>query len=229
MRKGIRRNVREWSEAGLSLVRSPVSTRYLRQWLHSTRFPHRDTPLAWHLPYMPYSVTTWLDRWLKPDMTAFEYGAGGSTLWLAKRVERLTSVEHHRDWYQSVQAELARNGIENCTLELREPEDLGPHGAESRFASEVVPATFEAYVRTVEAFADESLDVVLIDGRSRSAALEAAREKVRRGGVLVLDDSDRERYQPAQRCLDTWPRKTFYGVKPFVVKPAVTTLWMKPG
>jgi predicted O-methyltransferase YrrM len=176
---------------------------------------------------MPYAVTGWLDRWLRPGMTAFEYGSGGSTLWLAKRVGRLTSIEHDRGWYEAVQAELASNRVENCTLALREPESAA-NGNSAAYASEVIPATFEAYVRAVEAVPDETLDLVVIDGRSRAAAIEAARDKIRPGGAIVLDDSDRPRYQAAQRKLAGWRHHRFHGIKPFVVKPAVTSVWLKP-
>jgi predicted O-methyltransferase YrrM len=178
---------------------------------------------------MPYAATSWLDRWLQPGMTAFEYGSGGSTLWLAERVGRLTSVEHDRGWYEAVDAELRCSGIKNCTLALKEPEAPARSPDGSAYASEVIPATFEAYVRAVEDVPGESLDIVVIDGRSRSAALEASRDKVRPGGLLVLDDSDRERYQPAQQKLAGWRHHRFHGIKPFVVKPAVTSVWEKPG
>jgi len=229
MRKGLRRTAGEWSEAGASLLAAPGSARYVLPWLRSMRLPHQEAPLACHVPYMPYAVTSWLDGWLQPGMAAFEYGSGGSTLWLAKRVGCLTSVEHDRAWYEAVQDALARHDVANCTLALHEPDPALPAVAgSSAYGSQVIPATFEAYVRAVENVPDESLDLVLIDGRSRSAAVDAARNKVKPGGALVLDDSDRERYQPAQQRLHGWRRKRFRGVKPFVVKPAETTVWLKP-
>jgi hypothetical protein len=49
--------------------------RYLRD-----RAPERSSPLEIELPWISYAAIDFLDGYLKPDMTVYEYGSGGSTL-----------------------------------------------------------------------------------------------------------------------------------------------------
>jgi hypothetical protein len=97
-----------------------------------------------------------------------------------------------------------------------------------RYRTSLADGDFEGYVKAIAECADDSLDLVLVDGRCRAACVLEAAAKVRPGGLLVLDDSDRDRYQPAHHGLRTWPRREFWGIKPFTVPPARTTVWTKP-
>src|SRR6266576_1205646 len=53
-------------------------------------------------PWMPFAARRQLARILSRGTTVFEYGAGGSTLWLADRVARVISVEHDPAWYEEM-------------------------------------------------------------------------------------------------------------------------------
>ena len=44
------------------------------------------------------------------DAEVFEFGSGGSTLWLAGFTKRLVSIEDDADWYKAVKAELLKQG-----------------------------------------------------------------------------------------------------------------------
>jgi len=49
----------------------------------------------------------------------FEFGSGGSTLWLADRVKRLLSIEDNVEWFSAVLAELhARRPLPNVEMQL---------------------------------------------------------------------------------------------------------------
>ncbi|MFN8076497.1 MAG: hypothetical protein U0Q15_13920 [Kineosporiaceae bacterium] len=58
---------------------------------------------------------------------------------------------------------------------------------------------FAAYVATIEdedAVGARPFDLVLVDGRAREEALRRALRRTRPGGMVLLDDAQRERYQP---------------------------------
>jgi predicted O-methyltransferase YrrM len=54
------------------------------------------------------------------------------------------------------------------------------------------------YVRTVEAMPTESLDFVLVDGRLRGWCMLSALEKLKPGGLLILDNA--ESHFPRERA-----------------------------
>jgi predicted O-methyltransferase YrrM len=193
------------------------------------RQSHHFGPLLQHLPYLPFSVTSRLEELLTPDSRVFEYGSGGSTLWLCDRAGQVTSVEHDVEWHTLVETQIQRSGVANCTLRLQQPARMdGAFLSQEEYGSLLMPGSFEAYVKAIDAVEDDSLDLVIVDGRARAACALQARRKLRRGGVVILDDSDRQRYADAVAELDAWPRLDFFGIKPFTVPPARTSWWTRP-
>lgn len=57
-----------------------------------------------------------LDETLTPNSEAIEFGSGGSSLYIAKRVKNLTTLEYDSVWYKVVKEEIAKEGISNITL-----------------------------------------------------------------------------------------------------------------
>jgi hypothetical protein len=55
---------------------------------------------------------------------------------------------------------------------------------------------FDRYVRSIAEPA-RRYDLIVVDGRARSACLRMAREALAPGGLIVFDNSDRGRYQAA--------------------------------
>jgi hypothetical protein len=158
-------------------------------------------------------------RRLPAGGSVFEFGGGGSSLWLLDRGARLTVVEHHRGWYE----ELRRILPSTVDLILCEPapEGVVASDAESgRF--------FDEYVQAINAQRDDSLDLVIIDGRARVACGLAAMNKVKPGGMLLLDDSDRRRYGRLIDALATWERADFRGLKAGGGGVHQTSIWFRP-
>lgn len=212
------------------LSKDPGSVRFLPTWLRTLRPGHG--PLQDRLPWMSFKVIRWLDRFLKPSMHVFEYGAGGSTPFVARRVHKLVTVEHDPHWIAPVAEVLRSDGIVNCEMVLIPPvEDpsrrnvpFGPRSYTS-FSPEAAGYSFEAYVRGIDAFADKGFDLVLVDGTARPSAVAHAIPKVRPGGYLLLDDSDKEFSLSALPLLEGFPREDFVGVNPFERYLQQTSVW----
>lgn len=211
----------------VALFVCPSSLRYTGPWL--TSILSRKNPLSAGQMWMPYPALTYLENRLTGYEQAFEYGGGGSTLWLAKRVATLITVEHEAGWIATIDGELRNAGLKNCTLLLREPEVSDESSGDSQaFRSARVEGSFESYVKAIDSVPDASLDLVIVDGRSRAACLLRAMPKVRHGGLLVLDDSYRTRYAAAMGTLSGCQRIDFCGIRPFSLSPSRTTLWIRP-
>jgi predicted O-methyltransferase YrrM len=187
------------------LLRSPEQTRFLHAWAKALRSTTTDS----RLPWLPFSVIEVLADRITPESRVFEFGGGGSTLWFASRAKEVVTVEHDRQWFELVARAVA-----------------------DRPDCRVVYATdreqYAAYVSVIRAYPDGYFDVVVVDGRERLRCFDAAMPKVRRGGLLVLDDSERERYAGAFQLAAGWPHRTFRGLAPSKAVPATTTLWTRP-
>jgi predicted O-methyltransferase YrrM len=135
-------------------------------------------------PWIAQGAIRFLERALDVNGEGLEWGSGRSTLWFARRLKRLTSVEHNERWYHEVARRLASAGVTNTRL-LHVPLDH-PERSPTVATYDPVPR----YVAVADEFADESLDFVLVDGHYRQACVRAALPKVRRGGLVVIDNSN---------------------------------------
>lgn len=129
-----------------------------------------DQLLHPHDPWLTREAIDFLKSYFRPDMRGFEFGSGRSTKWLARRVAHLVSVEDNATWYRRVKGE-----VENSNVNLR-------------FAPTSVGC--EEYINQLLMFPDSSFDFILIDGSYRDRCIAAAVEKVKPGGIIILDNAD---------------------------------------
>ena len=80
-------------------------------------------------PLLCHRATQRIANLLHPSSRVIEFGAGASTLWLARRTRSLTSYETDKQWYEAVAASLQRNNIENTDLLMWDGADLSPPDA----------------------------------------------------------------------------------------------------
>lgn len=165
-------------------------------------------------PWWPRRAIAEVARRLPNGATVFEYGGGGSTLWLEDRGARVTTVEHDREWHDVLRTRVAAT----TTLLFRPPAPTGT------LASDSAEGFFDEYVASV---GEGPYDLVIVDGRCRVACVEAAYERVKPGGLLLLDDSDRPKYARAHMLLARWEAEHVRGLKRGSREVCQTSLWRR--
>jgi predicted O-methyltransferase YrrM len=126
-------------------------------------------------PWLTRQAIDILDTYLKGSDAGLETGSGRSTQWFAKRLGRLTSLEHNAEWHGIVTGQLKEAGVGNVEYHLL-PKETG-------VADEAQP-----YVKHVAGLADGSLDFALVDGVYRDWCALHAMKKLKPGGVMVIDN-----------------------------------------
>jgi hypothetical protein len=214
------------------LIRHPQEVRFAHLWLRSLLPGHN--PLDDELPWITFRAIRWLRSYLKPHMKVFEYGAGGSTLFLAKRVRELVSVEHDETFYSVISDRLTNQGIQNCRLVLCRPEKRSlqappdvAYGTASytSFEQRHGGEWFEKYVKVIDEYPDGYFDLVVVDGRARASCVSRSLSKIRPAGALLLDNSERPAYAVARRLLDGYPCFDMFGIVPWNLVPYQTSVW----
>lgn len=206
---------RDECTAAMHIARHPSDLTRNTQWLRQ-----RTASTMWlRMPWWPYDAISWVAAALPLGARVFEYGGGGSTLWLADRGAVVTVAEHDGLWHR----QLADSLPSSVRLLLRPP------AAEGTVTAASVSGFFDDYVAAITGEPDGSLDLVIVDGRARVECVRRAIPKVRPGGLLLMDDTDRTRYQPAIDLLSEWERHVFTGLKPGHRAPAQTSVWRRPG
>lgn len=190
----------------VTMARKPALLGELPRWARARQ--HRRDPLGARQPWWNFQAIDVVASRLQPGARTFEYGGGGSTLWLLDRGCVVRTVEHDRAWHADLMARLqGRNAV-----------DLIEAGED-----------FSSYVDAIDSDPDRSLDLVIVDGRERVRCGLAAREKVRPGGMLLLDDADRPRYQALHEALTGWSAQHLIGLKNGDWAARQTTIWTRPG
>lgn len=209
-----------------ALIRNPASLRDAPEWAMS--LSRGRNPLDDGRPWLPFTARRWLCEHLDDESKVFEYGSGGSTLFLARISSRVTSVEHDPEWFALVARALAATGLDSYRHILHQPQPgaVGSDDGQYRSGrSEFAGQTFERYVASIDMHPDRSLDLVIVDGRARLACMERCLPKIREGGHLMLDNSERDEYLPAFSRLAAYRRTDFEGLAPYRTYQWRTSTW----
>jgi SAM-dependent methyltransferase len=168
------------------------------------------SPLDLELPWLPYAAIDFLGQFLQPDMTVCEYGSGGSTLFFARRVKSVYSIEDNPKWFELVSGRIKQLGIANVTLKLCPFDFKNPVGFENSDYLNAIP--------------DERFDVIVVDGSEewnhvRQVCFARAESRVKTGGLILVDDS--WRYPSLRTNNRAKKHRTFQSVGPG--RPGVTS------
>jgi predicted O-methyltransferase YrrM len=188
--------------------RMPLSgwLRYPAAWWRARRGSIPERP--WIVP----AAIGFLRRRIRSHWSVLELGAGRSTPWFARRAGRVISLEDNEFWHRWVGDELEQAGLASVDLRLRPVE---------AFAGEIESLADRAFELVVMDFL-ESPDVTRID------VLKPAMKRVRPGGYLLLDDSDRPGYADAFDLLNGWRFRKFVGVKDGWPEVCETGIFRRP-
>jgi hypothetical protein len=209
------------------LLANPFRIGYFWQWRRSLR--EGRNALSDGVPWMTYEAVRWLSTHVNGSTRVFEWGSGGSTLFFARHAGSVVSVEHDRGWHSDVSKALGSINGGNVTRLLCEPEaTTAPHPSYLSTSQRHAGMSFQRYVETIDSFADGHFDLVLVDGRARTACMRQGIPKLRLGGYLMLDDAERDEYREGIHLVDGWARRTFVGPKPYGPYFAETSIWRKP-
>lgn len=172
-------------------------------WLESYR-ERKPVAFGKPLPFYTYGAISFLEPRIDRSLTVFEYGSGYSTLWWSARAKSVVSVEHDRGWYDRMKAQVPAN------VELIY-EELVPGGAYSKKATE-----FRS-------------DIIVVDGRDRVNCAKACLGGLTERGVVIWDNSDRERYREGYDFLKAngFRRLDFHGPGPVLFLPWATSVFYR--
>ncbi|CAN5594647.1 hypothetical protein BH20ACT15_BH20ACT15_02760 [soil metagenome] len=163
-------------------------------------------------PWIVPQAIGWLGRRMRRGWTVVELGSGRSTVWLGRRAESVIAYEDNDYWIERARQLVDERGLAN--VEIRHQ-----------------PIT--SYADELAALPDDGLDLLVIDflespDAERVDAVRAGMSKVRPGGYLLLDDSDRPSYAGAYELLAGWRERRFTGVKDAWPEACETAIFRRP-
>lgn len=139
---------------------------------------------------------------------AWEFGSGMGTNWLANRCDHLTTIDDDAEWHDRV-LKMIDNRKDVVALLCERP--------------------YHWQINIVE---DNTLSLVIVDGRDRVKCIEASIPKLMSGGLLILDNSEREYYQRGINLMKDWNQIHCKQNRPdkynFTYENWTTSIFIKP-
>jgi len=179
LRGDIQRRTRAHSEKGIlgfaEAVDLPDSARSFLG--HLSRLVTGRSP---RLPWLTWGAIRYLKSALPSDTRVFEFGGGMSTLWFEDRFAEVHTVEDNPDWYHKLKNAVHHAKVSHCRD--------------------------EAFITSIEQFPKNYFDLIVVDGSpDRNACFHHAEPHLKRGGMFVIDDTDKEQVIGGSlRELDRW-------------------------
>lgn len=135
-------------------------------------------------PWLVEEAIKFLEEFFQenPNAIVLEFGSGASTLWIAKRTSNLYSVEHSKVFYDQI---LDKLRSEECV--------------DANYILSPCP-----YYSICQEFPDEYFDLIIVDGRNRKGCILSAIPKLKEGGILMLDNSERVYYHSTFDLMAGW-------------------------
>lgn len=187
-------------------------------------FRKKYTPSPWLSP----AATLFFDQYLNKSHRMAEFGSGLSTVFFAERTGEIISIEHFEPWYEKVNALFKEKGLDAIDYRLIKMDEQIESDKEleqqmqSTCQQFQLMAAYKNYYNALAKEEDSSLDVILVDGRARPECVFSSVAKLKPGGLMVLDNSERRRYAIVFELLKEWQSYTT------TTGLTDTTFWIKP-
>lgn len=158
------------------------------------------------IPWMTYPFICFIERRLKTiSPSILEFGSGASTLWWAKYGNSVLAIEHDEAWFNKVRTNLPSNA--SIQLVKLNADD------------------YESFPTRL----GKSFEIIVVDGRRRNECMKEALKYISPNGIIILDNSDRERYQEGINFLFSQGFKSidFIGMTPMGIDLSETSLFYR--
>ena len=179
------------------------------------------------IPWLTYPFIDFINDRLNKNLDLFEFGAGNSSIYYAKKLKSVTSIEHSSKWFEIIKSN-DKFKYDNLNINLVEVpnkfKELGYH--EMAFTNDV-----NDYVRSI-ALENKKFNIIVVDGLFRNSCLKECVDYLSEDGVVFLDNTH-YKYQDQLRIgtdfmeNSGFKRLDFWGMGPIYAAKSCTSIFYK--
>jgi len=129
------------------------------------------------IPWFTYKAIKFLKGFVNKELEVFEYGSGSSTLFFAHNCKNVTSIETNKMWKNIIEEKLRNNNLVNSKIYLM------VDGLENQ--------NYENFLKN----SGDKFDIIIIDSIKRYKCSINIINSLKKGGIIILDDSERWNYE----------------------------------
>jgi len=164
------------------------------------------------VPFLVVDAVHFLNKIVRPRMRILEIGGGNSTLYFLNKGCSVITIEHSKQWANFITKYIDSDVITN---------------KETDFQLKILKG--QDAINFLKKLPDNTFDVVLIDCADeytrRNDCVETSRSKIKKGGWMVLDDSDHPSKWLGVDLMSDYERLRFTGYKTMCLNVSQTSFW----
>lgn len=161
----------------------------------------KDIKQIWEeIPHIAPKVTELLNKYLTKKMSVFEWGSGGSTIWISRRVKIIHSIEADEHWYNFLIEKIKEEKISNITIDYHPQTYLKLMLTEER--KKEIEEDPDSYTNNIEKD-NTKYDLIIVDGLVpfRNKCLGRALYFIKKEGRILFDDFQHPGFQSSKDLL----------------------------
>ena len=143
-----------------------------------------------------------LFSYLKPEMEVLEWGSGSSTIAIAKRVNKILTIEHDKQYVELLADKILQANALNVQFFHIKQNSKEKSGHDGTYEN------YNDYINFPKAL-NKKFDLIIIDGRARVECAKIAVSLLKENGVILIHDyrnpnpvCDRKEYHEVEQFLD---------------------------
>jgi len=179
------------------------------------------------IPWLTYPFIDFIQDRLNKDLSIFEFGAGNSSIYFAKKSKSVISVEHSPEWYKIIKSN-DKYKYENLDIRLVEiPDEMKEKG----YHTMAFTNTENEYVYSLKN-TGKKYNVVVVDGLFRNSCIMHSLDSLTDDGIIFLDNTSKH-YTDALRSgtdflkNNGFRRLDFYGMGPIYSRKSCTSIFYR--
>jgi hypothetical protein len=215
---------------------------YFPRWYYSNL--NNKSSFDNRIPWLTFQSIAYLKMKILSGMKVFEYGSGGSTLFFLDKGCNVTSSEHDIGWFCKLSKVISSDNwfgkhYEPTFLEFDSLAAKPNKDVFYDYDIKIDPSfnisnntlywdkSFVDYVSSIDQFPDYYFDIILIDGRCRFSCWRRCKDKLKKGGLIILDNAERPNYSSIIEEIRNlgWKENNFFGPGPFSQDFWATIIW----
>ena len=180
------------------IIKTPISIFYIPKYLYYSVYLFeikKMSTIEYKIPWINFSAIKYLKKIINKNNIVFEWGSGGSTLFFSEKVKKIISVEYNQTFYSLMKEKLDKK---NTSLRMIKRNKNKTN-----------------YIEEIKKFPKNHFDIIVIDGRDRVKCCKIAKNFIKKGGFIIVDNMERERYKKIYSILTDFEKKEFLNFVPF--------------
>jgi len=178
------------------------------------------------IPWFTYPCNDFLKDRITKNMIIFEYGIGGSSIWLSNLAGHVDSVEHNKkfyNWYKD-----KTNTISNIDIKYVPLEPIHNNLSYEELSFLKLYSTNQ-YVSSISS-KNKKYDIIIVDGIFRLDCIFECINNINDSGVIILDNTNyMDKLSDAITFMEKhgFRRLDFWGMTPIIWAKSCTTIFYK--